>query len=303
MIPTIDIEVRKSVKELTFKSIGIEDIPVLWSIFNMEASRSCDFTIGGVMIWADYFNYRYAIDDCSLYLTGVMPTTGERFYHRFDFHQRDFTDCLNEEQESHLGLRLVPRESAVENIDDICDDDLESWKEYLYDIDKFIGFPGKRMEKKRNHLNYFANHWPQYEVEIISCAHREELTKFLERFENGREEDELSRYDGEACIDVLRNYDAYPFDGILLRVDGRVVGFSIGEALGDTFFVHVEKGDIDYRGVYQMLASQMASKVAERYPDIRYLNREDDMGVEALRKSKESYHPSLYIRKRLVSSL
>lgn len=99
---------------------------------------------------------------------------------------------------------------------------------------------------------------------------------------------------------ALASYFVYGFTGIVIRIDGKVAGFTFGEPNGDTFFVHVEKGDIEYRGIYQALSSAMARLVRKLLPEVAYLNREDDMGFEALKSSKMSYHPILFIDKRLL---
>ena len=86
--------------------------------------------------------------------------------------------------------------------------------------------------------------------------------------------------------------------GITVRIGGELIGFAYGEVIGDMFFAHVEKGNIEYRGIYQMLSSAMAREAALR--GARYANREDDAGDESLRLSKESYHPAMMVRKFLL---
>ena len=99
---------------------------------------------------------------------------------------------------------------------------------------------------------------------------------------------------------MLRDFGLYPFEGIALRKDGRIIGYTFGELTGDTFHVHAEKGDVSYRGVYQALASRMAKAVKDSHPQVSYLNREDDMGFLSLRRSKLSYRPSLVINKKVI---
>ncbi len=75
----------------------------------------------------------------------------------------------------------------------------------------------------------------------------------------------------------------------------------MGEITGDTLIVHIEKGDIDYRGVYQALCSNYCSMEKRRHPELIYVNREDDSGNENLRKSKISYYPCGMVKKFIIN--
>ena len=81
-------------------------------------------------------------------------------------------------------------------------------------------------------------------------------------------------------------------------MNGRVAGFSAGEIVGDTLIIHIEKADIAYEGIYQVLVNEYAKCFVT--PDVRYINREEDVGDEGMRRSKESYHPVRLLEKYLV---
>ena len=101
------------------------------------------------------------------------------------------------------------------------------------------------------------------------------------------------------CIEVLENYEIYGMLGGVLKVDDKIVGYSISEIVGDTLFCHIEKADISYGGAYQMLTNQFLQMYASS-EDIKFVNREEDCGDEGLRKSKMSYHPIELIEKNTV---
>ena len=177
---------------------------------------------------------------------------------------------------------------------------VDNWMEYLYDIERFEHFAGKKMEKKRNHLNFFNNNY-RAAISPITRQDIPDLVEFTHAFSHSHGlQGDLFDYELNATIRMLESYDIFPFLGLVIRIDGHVAGYTVGEKVGDTFFVHTEKGNIEYRGIYQALASAMARCVKEHYPEVRYLNREDDMGIEELRRSKLSYHPSLFVDKRLL---
>ena len=104
----------------------------------------------------------------------------------------------------------------------------------------------------------------------------------------------------ERIIDeIFAHYDLYGMFGGILCTRDRAIGLSIGEIYKDTLHVHVEKGDISFPGVYQMLSHQFAAAFSG--PDVLYINREDDMGDPGLRKSKLSYHPCALLEKFTVT--
>lgn len=292
--------------ELEFKLVGNDDIALLSDFFKIYPSRSCDYSLAGILMWADYFGYQYAITDDTLFIKGTDPLSGQQVYYSplgaMD-RARAMRMMLSDISANARKAILV---SPVESSYDVYKEEFASdpqyrdaWKEYLYDIEQFTGFKGKKMEKKRNHLNYFEKHYPGFTVQTITPADRSEIEDFTHRFESGHKDSRLFAYESAKTLETIRDYDRYPYDGILIRLDGKVIGYTFGEKSGDTFFVHVEKGDYAYNGIYQALASYLARRVAGKYPDVKYLNREEDMGDDALRKSKDSYHPSLIVNKKI----
>ena len=97
----------------------------------------------------------------------------------------------------------------------------------------------------------------------------------------------------------MAHYEQMGLDGLLLRAGGKVVAFTMGEQMGaeDTYDVHFEKAFAEVPGAYPMINREFARWVQEHYPEVRYLNREDDMGVEGLRQAKKSYYPDLLLEK------
>lgn len=287
-----------------FHPIEDRDIPFLIRKFRDYKSRSCDYSIGGLIMWKDYFNYEWAIVEDSLLIRGLDPVTDTRLYYRpvgslpvssaltvfkedavdkkaifIDYEE----DAVVFESEESSGLRKPMYISKPE------------WDEYVYDINRFIGFPGKKMEKKRNHLNYFVKHY-DYRIEDLSDRDNEDVIDFSKSLDL-MHDSEMFRYENSECIRMLRQLQDTPMIGICIIVDDKIIGYAFGEIIGDVYFAHVEKGDPEYHGIYQLLASEMARRAALK--GALYVNREEDMGVEHLRKSKESYKPSMMIRKRL----
>ena len=88
---------------------------------------------------------------------------------------------------------------------------------------------------------------------------------------------------------VFENFDELDCKGAVLRIDGKVVAFAMGAQIrSDTFCVHFEKAFSSIRGAYPMINQQFVENELSEY---KYIDREDDLGLENLRKAKLSYYP------------
>ena len=171
--------------------------------------------------------------------------------------------------------------------------------DYIYLSTDLISLTGKKYQPKRNHISYFMRNfnWVYEKItaeNIPDCIQmsRRWLEESTSEFKDDLE-DEL-----KIIKRVFENYDALGFVGGLLRVDGEVVAYTMGEPLSDVMFcVHFEKAFADIRGAYPMINQQFVKNELSRYT---YINREDDVGAENLRKAKLSYHPVFMVEKYSV---
>lgn len=173
------------------------------------------------------------------------------------------------------------------------------WFDYLYEKDAMLNLAGRKYGTPRNHINKFKKLYPNHSFEPITEENIPELVEFSEKFTFHSEKDESANLELQMCIEVLKNYDLYGMIGGALRVDEKIIAYSIGEIVGDTIFSHIEKADTSYHGAYQMLTNQFLRMYASG-EEIKYVNREEDCGDEGLRKSKLSYHPVELIEKSTV---
>ena len=102
----------------------------------------------------------------------------------------------------------------------------------------------------------------------------------------------------KANIELLNNYEALGCHGCLIKVNGSFEAYSIGEMLNkDTAVIHIEKANTKIKGLYQFINQQFCEK---QWANALYINREQDMGVEGLRKAKLSYNPVELIEKNVI---
>ena len=121
------------------------------------------------------------------------------------------------------------------------------------------------------------------------------------RNDNGCEEDEEKNAEICVTLNSLRLFEELELVGGILRVDGEIVAFTIGEPIcSDTFVVHIEKAYADIPGAYNMINQQFVEHECMNY---KYVNREEDTGAEGLRKAKRSYRPVFMVEKGTVTEI
>lgn len=176
--------------------------------------------------------------------------------------------------------------------------------DYLYEIDRLADLTGKKLHAKRNHINRFMENNPSWTYEEITpetlpaCLEMDKEWYRRSMVREGLAEERDLGDEGRALRLAMEHYHELGLEGGLIRVYGEVVAFTMGDMLcADTFDVHFEKAYGELQGAYAMINREFARQVRARHPEIKYLNREDDMGVEGLRKAKGSYYPDLMVEK------
>ena len=167
--------------------------------------------------------------------------------------------------------------------------------DYVYPIDDLADLKGRKFQKKRNHLHRFRNLCPDWRVEPLTAANMAAVKEMAEewyriRLSNAPEGN--YHLEQTALKRAFENYDRLPLDGLVLLQGDRVLAFTMASPLSpDTMDVHFEKAREDIDGAYTAINQAFAAYLRDKYPAIRYLNREEDMGLEGLRKAKLSYCP------------
>ena len=173
--------------------------------------------------------------------------------------------------------------------------------DYVYDINDLADLAGKKYHAKRNHLNRFAESYPNYTVEPLdetnADAARQMVNLWFEKrlLNNPNADIHMER---AALGKAFRDFRPLEMEGLLLRNGEEILAVTLASRLSeDTFDVHFEKARPDAQGAYTAINYELARHIRSKYPDVLYLDREEDMGIEGLRKAKQSYHPHHMIRK------
>ena len=294
-----------------FKRPELSDRQWVNDLLSREGSRACEHNFASIYLWATAYPQKIArVGDRLLVemlggpgLSHLFPMGSGPLAPALDTAKADAADhgapltliCLTAEQKTQLEEEFHGRFTFQEDRDGF---------DYLYTVDKLADLAGKKLHAKRNHINRFVENNPTWTYEEITPAtlpeclemDKEWYRRSLQR-EGDAEERDLGD-EGIALRTAMEHYEELGLEGGLIRVYGEVVAFTIGDRLSaDTYDVHFEKAYGELQGAYAMINREFARWVRARHPEIRYLNREDDMGVEGLRKAKQSYYPDLMVEK------
>lgn len=173
--------------------------------------------------------------------------------------------------------------------------------DYIYAIDDLADLKGRKFQRKRNHVNRFYAQNPDCTLEPLEDAHIPALQAMVDQwYAQRQQEDPAGDYFLErvALNRALRYRKALALEGMVLCRGDRVLAMTLGSRLSaDTFDVHFEKAAADVDGAYPAINAGFARYLRDKYPQLRYLNREDDLGLEGLRKAKLSYCPHHLVEK------
>ena len=174
--------------------------------------------------------------------------------------------------------------------------------DYVYEIHDLADLKGRKFQKKRNHLNKFRQNHPDWRLETIDQDNLETVRDFVHKWYALRlEEDPHADFHMErAAIEkALRHWAELELEGLMLYSGDQLLAFAIGSRLSaDTYDIHFEKALDIADGAYAAINQGFAAYLRDKHPELRWLNREDDMGLEGLRKAKTSYCPHHFIEKR-----
>ena len=296
--------------EPIFKRPELEDKEVITPYFLKAPSRSCERTFVNVYLWSRHYKVKYAIiedalifrnegdngDELSFAYPAGEPENVKRALEYLMEYSREkgHPFCLyNVTPEMFAQLDCwYPGRFEVEYNRDYAD--------YVYETEKLATLAGKKLHGKRNHINKFKTLYPDWSYEALSDDNVEECFQMALKWRNQNGCDDDSEKNAEMCVTLnsLRLYKELGLKGGVLRADGRIVAFTVGEPLcDDTFVVHIEKAFPDVEGAYPMINQQF---VQHECMDYKYVNREEDTGAEGLRKAKLSYRPAFLEEKGVV---
>lgn len=294
-------------EEIQFKRTELDDKGLIESYFRNYPSRSCERTFVNALLWSKHYQVQFAVIENTLVFRSTDEGESYTYPAGDEKNVKRVLDRLMEDTKQR-GIPFALYHVTAEQFEQI-----EAWypnrfeitydrdvADYIYESEKLSTLSGKKLHAKRNHINKFRAEHEDWCYETMTEDNLEECFQMALKWRNENHCDEDPEKNAEMCVtlNALRLFKELELTGGILRVDGEIVAFTIGEALcEDTFVVHIEKAFAGIQGAYPMINQQFVTHECMQY---KYINREEDTGAEGLRRAKKSYCPAFLQEKGMV---
>ncbi len=285
-----------------FKKIEIGDKDIINSFLLKYQPEVSEFTFTNLFIWREYYKTRWSLYKDYLFLIynvisslyglmpiGPAPRTEPMLV---------LLNHLKKSGEKNPSIQRVDKR-LVEEIKESSAFSIEPSREYfdyVYLSKNLIELPGRKYHSKRNHIKKFQEQYSFF-YERATEEHIKECLELANKwYDAHKSENDLNIY-GEMCAirGILSHFSHLNVFGGVIKINNRVEAFTFGENLNkNTGVIHIEKANPDISGLYQIINQKFAQDV---FNSIEFINREEDLGIEGLRKAKDSYYPELLIEK------
>lgn len=292
---------------LEFKDFSIKDKVLFDRYLLPYRFETSTYTFTTLLIWRKACEIQYAIYNDALIMKRIGHDGTSTFMQPLGYRKEDLKDIIHELQvyktENKVDYLMKDIEEPFANEfrgvfgdEFLIEEDRDNF-DYIYERDKLVSLSGKILHKKKNHYNYFVKNY-DYKDFRITPDNVESIVETAKNWCKMHSCVGYLLYELRSIIELLNNLDKLNLIGMAVSVNDVIVAFTIGERVSsDTAVIHVEKADSEVRGAYNYVNRAFA----EKYLDgIKWVNREEDLGLEGLRHAKMSYAPSRFGKKYYI---
>lgn len=288
---------------LKFKKIEINDIEIYKKFMLDTAELSCDASFINLLVWQCSYNNMIAVSDGMLFIkAGPKDNESFRLPIGDDLEKgialiKEYCGDRSPVFYASEGTALKEFQSNFKN--EFTFSELRDSFDYIYLRDNLAELSGKKYHSKRNHINSFSKKYDwHYETITKENIHDVKLCAKQWYEEKADKMDRHMQCERDGLETILNNMEILGALGGAIYVDGRVVAFTVGSPINNTVFnTHIEKALSDFSESYTVINREFAKNELQHY---KYINREDDMGIEGLRKAKLSYYPEILLKKYII---
>ncbi len=287
---------------ISFRRAQLSDRETLTPYFYRSEYRGCEYSFANIYLWGQQ---QFALVEDELVLFSHWDGRSMYVYPGRE-KRREIMEVLSADAaERGVPMRLYGLDrDAVEEIESFFPGKYDfvlyrDGADYLYDINRLTDLRGKKLQQKRNHINRFIELYPDWYTRPITPENLPDCHAMAADWYCVHEDpDHDYRLEKVALCRAFNSFEALGMEGLALYAGDRIVAMTMGNRIReDTFDVNFEKAYADVPGAYPLINREFARLIHSRYPEIAYLNREEDMGLPGLRKSKLSYHPDVLLDK------
>ncbi|MCY6485092.1 phosphatidylglycerol lysyltransferase domain-containing protein [Clostridium aestuarii] len=299
---------------LQFKTLDIDDRAVLNRYLKPYKFLSCEYSFATLFMWKDACDIQYSIYKDTLIIK-KKDFEGKYYFIQpigyndnelmnlvevlRDYKEKNNMDYLFSDLERQFVKKVKDLYKKTRKDFKVCKKESKDNFDYIYDAKNLIELSGKKYHKKKNHYNAFVKKY-DYRIEdildkqvIFDCIRAAEIW-----YERKEEKNKILIHELNAIKEILKYMDELELKGLVVYVDNSVQAFSIGEKVNDKMaIIHIEKANADIRGIYSFISRTFIKRY---FNDISLINREEDMGLAGLRKSKMSYRPIKFAKKYIL---
>lgn len=287
---------------MDFKKITLQDATQLNKILRSTDDLTCEISFVNQLVWQSLYNNRFCLKDGILYLKSYSENA-VTYSLPFGDIKTGMEEIAADAGEpfpiiwAQAGSRFEEFKKLYGSHYDIFESRNEF--DYIYNSADLINLSGKKYHSKRNHISAFSKQF-DWHYEDINENNINAVKKAAELWYNQNSEsmDEELKTEKQGVFMMLDNMKALDVNGGAIVIDKNVVAFSLGSPINDLVYdIHIEKALENYDTAYTVINREFA----ERNAKYKYINREDDLGLEGLRRSKLSYHPEILLPKYICT--
>ncbi|MEE0928560.1 MAG: phosphatidylglycerol lysyltransferase domain-containing protein [Acutalibacteraceae bacterium] len=287
---------------MEFKSPKLSDYSKFAPFFFDEGELSCEMNFISIYVWKRVYENKFYMDDKTLIFRSVTED-GKGFVFSLPYGDFDYGMSLIFDYCKQQGIAPNLWTSQGKRLNNF----LEKYNcyeifterdnfDYIYNQSDLAELSGKKYHSKRNHISAFSKKY-SWRYEPLSSENKSEFLAFSDKWYEDRniQDDDGLKAEKKALREILDSDVGIEYKGAMIKVDDRVVAITLGSPINSfTFDIHYEKADADYPTAYTLINREFARRELCGY---KYINREDDLGIEGLRKAKLSYKPSIILEK------
>lgn len=292
---------------LEFKSLEIEDRELFNKYLSPYGFKTSEYSFTNLFIWRKGCDIQYAIYKDALIIKKRDFEHNYHFMQPIGYRKKDLVEIVEALEAYRIKNKMEYlfkdcEDEFIKNLVECFGDRIGAYEDrdnfdYIYSGDRLRTLSGRNLHSKKNHYNAFIKKY-NYRVEALTPEVVKDCILAAREWCSKNECRGYLLYELKAIEELLKNMDSFNFVGMVVYVDDKLSAFTIGERLTeDMAVIHIEKADYEIRGLYAFVNKTF---VENYFSDVKYINREQDLGIEGLRKAKESYHPEWLEAKYIV---
>lgn len=287
-----------------FKTVTVKEKERLQPYLVCRDYQACDYSLANIILWAKYYHMEYMVVHDMLVMKYEIDHT---ICFTYPMGKGDLKACIEWIEaycdRNHIRFYMdVVEPYMYEEVKQLFPNTYEftycrNNYDYVYLQSDLASLSGRKYHRKKNHLNKFRKKHPEFQYERLCQDNLDEAMQMVKQWsiENKCDTEEEKEAEVAAMLEGMKHLNELQMVGGLIRTKDGVVAVTVGEALNeDTFIIHFEKAFATIPGAYTIINQQFVEK---ELSDYTYINREDDLGVEGLRRAKLSYNPSYLVEK------